>query len=141
MNQPRYMLDTDTSSFFMKGRSPTVDARLLALRPWEYCISIVTYAELMYGLQRAAPSHPSHLRVRRFLVDMTMLDWDRVAADTYAALRYQLKTRGTPMADLDLMIAAHAMSLGATLVTNNTRHFGRLVPSLTIENWVADPPE
>lgn len=95
----------------------------------------------MYGLQRAAPSHPSHLRVRRFLVDMTMLDWDRVAADTYAALRYQLKARGTPMADLDLMIAAHAMSLGATLVTNNTRHFGRLAPALTIENWVTDPPE
>jgi len=138
VNQPRYMLDTDTSSYFMKGRSPAVDARLRDLDQWEYCISIVTYAELVYGLLQAAPTHPSHLRVRRFLVSMTIRDWDRAAADAYAALRYQLKVRGTPMADLDLMIVAHTISLGATLVTNNTRHFGRLAPDLTIENWVAD---
>ncbi len=141
MNQPRYMLDTDTSSYFMKERSPAIDARLQVLDQRAYCISIVTYAELIYGLHQAAPTHPSHLRVRRFLVGMTILDWDQAAADAYAALRYQLKTRGTPMADLDLMIGAHAISLGAILVTNSTRHFGRLSPSLVIENWVTDPPE
>lgn len=140
MNQPRYMLDTDTSSYFMKGRSPTVDARLQELDQSAYCISVITYAELTYGLQRAAPTHPSHLRVRRFLVGMTILAWDRSAADAYAAVRYQMQVQGTPVAEPDLMIAAHAISLGAVLVTNNTRHFGRFSPSLTIENWVTESP-
>lgn len=133
------MLDTDTSSYFMKGQSRSIDVRLQALDRSEYCISIVTYAELRHGLERTAPTHPAHLRVRRFLVDMTILDWDRPAADAYAVLRHRMEVAGTPIAELDLMIAAHAISLGAILVTNNTRHFGRLSPSLTIENWAADP--
>ncbi len=139
MSQLRYMLDTDTSSYFMKGRSPSIDARLRELDREDSCISVVTRAELMYGLQLAVPAHPSHLRVRRFLADMTILDWNQSAADAYAVLRYQMKMQGTPVADLDLMIAAHAVSIGAILVTNNTRHFARLSPSLVIENWVDDP--
>lgn len=140
MNPPKYMLDTDTSSYLMKGRSPAVDARLRQLDPSEYCISIITYAELMYGLQLAAPTHPSHLRVRRFLADMTILDWNQPAADAYAVLRLQVKVRGTPVAQQDLMIAAHAVSIGAVLVTNITRHFARFGSDLTIENWVSETP-
>jgi tRNA(fMet)-specific endonuclease VapC len=76
--------------------------------------------------------------VRRFLGEMRILDWGQDAADTYALLRHQLRVVGTPMDHLDLMIAAHAISLNAILVTNNTRHFGRLTPTLMIENWVTD---
>ena len=137
MSRALYMLDTDTASFFLRGRYPSIDARLKELDGSEFCISVITRAELMYGLQLAAPTHQAHLRVRRFLAGIAILDWDQAAADAYAALRYQMKVQGTPVAEPDMMIAAHAMSLGAVLVTNNTRHFQHMVPPLVIENWVS----
>lgn len=139
MNQPQYMLDTDTSSFFVKGRYPSIEQRLRQLDSWEYCISVITRAEMLYGLQLAAPTHASHMNVRRFLVSIEIRDWDQAAADAYAELRHALKLKGTTVDALDLMIAAHAVSIGAVLVTNNTKHFQHCTPWLHIVNWVTEP--
>ncbi len=133
-----YLLHTDIASYFIKSSHRSIDERIDELGPNQYAISVMTRAELMFGLRGVPPKHPSHLTVRRFLGEVQILDWGQEAADTYAMFRHQLQAKGTPIDHLDLMIAAHAASLGAILVTNNTRHFGRLAPTLAIENWVSD---
>jgi len=89
----------------------------------------------MYGLQRLPEAHPLHDKTARFLGAIETRWWDAPAADIFAESRFRLLRAGSSLADMDLMIAAHAISLGAILVTNNVRHFGRLAPDLTIENW------
>lgn len=138
MTAPIYLLDTDIVSYSVKGRHRAIAERIALLNPADYAISVMTRAELQFGLHLAPPIHPAHLRIRTFLSEVQILDWGQNAADTYALVRHQLHVRGTPMDHLDLMIAAHAIALGAVLVTNNTRHFERLAPALTIENWAVD---
>lgn len=129
------MLDTDTASFSTNGRYPSVLKHLERLEGTEYCISVMTRAEMMYGLQRVPNHHPSQERVRLFLNTVAILDWTQDAADTHARIRHGLDVQGRPLQMMDLLIAAHAISIDAILVTNNTRHFERLAPMLSIENW------
>ncbi len=138
MSRPIYMLDTDIASSSLRGRYPTIDARLERLSAADYCISVVTRAEMLHGLLLAPTTHWSHLVVRRFLRKVTTLDWDQHAADAHAELRYAMRIQGTTVDHLDLMIAAHAVSIGCVLVTNNTKHFRRCAPWLSIENWVTE---
>jgi tRNA(fMet)-specific endonuclease VapC len=130
------MLDTDTASYIIKGRSPHIEARLTELPPATVCISVITRAELMYGLKRLPPEHRLHLGVRRFLKTIRILSWDPEAADFYADIRHQLVTTGQPIGELDMMIAAHSLAAGAVLVTNNIRHYQRIAASLALTNWV-----
>jgi tRNA(fMet)-specific endonuclease VapC len=139
MSAPIYLLDTDIVIFSVRGSHPSIAERIAALAPADFAISVITRAELVFGLHLAPGMHRSHLRMRQFLGVVQILDWGEDAADTYARLRHQLQVKGTPIDHLDLMIASHAISLGAILVTNNTRHFGRLAPELAIENWVDGP--
>jgi tRNA(fMet)-specific endonuclease VapC len=129
------MLDTDTASYLIKGRSPTVEARLASLAPTSVCISVMTRAELQYGLTRLAPDHRLHLAVRRFLSIIRIVPWDSDAADWYAQIRHHLVSTGQPIGEMDMMIAAHALSAGAVLVTNNHRHYERIQAPLILENW------
>lgn len=129
------MLDTDTASYLIKGRSPTVEDRLAALAPTSVCISVMTRAELQYGLKRLAPDHRLHLAVRRFLGIIRIVSWDADAADWYAQIRHHLVSTGQPIGEMDMMIAAHALSAGAILVTNNHRHYERIQAPLILENW------
>ena len=130
-----HMLDTDTSSYLIKGKSPLIEARLGALVPAMVCISVITRAELLYGLKRLTGEHRLHLAVRQFLKIVTVLDWDSDAANWYADIRHQLTSDGLPIGELDMMIAAHSLSAGAVLVTNNYRHFERIQAPLILENW------
>jgi tRNA(fMet)-specific endonuclease VapC len=130
-----HLLDTDTASFVIKGRSPGVEAKLAAIPPDRVCISAVTRAELMYGLKRLPSSHRLHIGVRQFFRIVRVLAWDADAADWYADIRHQLTTTGQPIGEMDMMIAAHAVSIGAVLVTNNTRHFARVAAPLALANW------
>lgn len=130
-----HMLDTDTASYLIKGRSPTVEARLTALAPTSVCISVMTRAELQYGLIRLAPDHRLHLAVRRFLSIIRIVSWDSDAADWYAQIRQHLVSTCQPIGEMDMMIAAHALSAGAVLVTNNHRHYERIQAPLILENW------
>ena len=130
-----HLLDTDTASFVIKGRSPAIEAKLAAIPPDRVCVSAVTRAELMYGLKRLPPSHRLHVGVRQFLKIVRVLAWDGDAADYYADIRHQLTTTDQPIGEMDMMIAAHALAIGAVLVTNNTRHFERIAAPLTMVNW------
>ncbi len=130
---PRYMLDTDTVSFAMRGEGQ-VAAHLLDHQPSEVCISSVTLAELRFGAE-ARRSQKLHRLIRSFVKDVAVLAFDELAADRFALVAATLARRGEPIGAFDTLMAAHALSLGLTVVTNNTKHFSR-VPGLTVENWV-----
>jgi len=133
-----YLLDTDTASYIIKGKSAAMEARLAQFRTDQVGISSVTRAELLYGLKRLPPGHRLNAAVRQFFNIVPALPWDERAADFYAEIRHQLTVTGQPIGDPDMMIAAHALALGAVLVTNNVRHFERIAVSaaLVMENWV-----
>jgi len=130
-----YMLDTDTASYLIKGHSPNVEAKLENILPSKVCISAVTRAELMYGLKRLPSDHHLHLAVHHFFKIVRVLSWDAEAADWYADIRHQLVSTGQPIGELDMMIAAHSLSAGTRLVTNNIGHFQRIKAPLLLENW------
>lgn len=129
----RYLLDTNTVSYIIKGNRPRVREKLLTVPMAEVGISIVTEAELRFGVARIG--HPEKLAeaVEEFLLRLTILPWDSEAAKQYALLRSVLEHDGTPMGNLDMMIAAQALAAGAVLVTND-RAFGR-VKGLKIDDW------
>lgn len=130
-----HMLDTDTASYIIKGRSPAVGAKLRTISPSLICISVMTRAELLYGLKRLPPEHRLHLAVRQFLKIVRVLPWDSEAAGWYADIRHQLISSGKPIGEIDMMIAAHSLAAGAVLVTNNQKHFKRIRAPLTLVNW------
>ena len=130
------MLDTDTASYIIKGRTPAVESKLSEVQPSRICLSVITRAELLYGLKRLPPAHRLHIAVKKFLRIMRVLPWDAEAADYYADIRHQLATTGQPIGEMDMMIAAHSLSIGAVLVTNNTRHFKRIAAPLSTVNWL-----
>lgn len=134
------MLDTDMASYIIKDRSPAVAAKLATIQPSMVCVSVTTRAELLYGLKRLPASHRLHLGVRQFLRIVRVLSWDSEAADYYADIRHRLMTTGQPIGELDMMIAAHSLSAGAVLVTNNTRHYARIEAPLALVNWT-DPAQ
>lgn len=134
------MLDTDTSSFVIKGSHPDIDAHLRRLDVREVCISAVTRAELRFGVRRLPGAHQLAARVERFLSGIHTLPWDEIAADQFADVRANLERSGTPIGIMDTMIAAHAKAINAILVTNNERHF-RQVTGLAVENWASPKPE
>ena len=105
------MLDTDIASYIIKERTPAIQARMAAILPSELCVSAVTRAELLYGLKRLPGDHRLHLVVRQFLKIIRIVPWDAEAAGFYADIRHQLVTSGQQIGELDMMIAAHAISL------------------------------
>ena len=129
-----YMLDTNAVSAVMRG-NPLMDERLLQLDPADWCISAVTHSEICYGLSLRPEATTLVRAADAFLAVATTLAWDATAAAAHGRLRAQLRQAGTPIGDFDEMIAAHALSVGAVLVTGNERHFRR-IPGLTVENWI-----
>jgi tRNA(fMet)-specific endonuclease VapC len=128
-----YMLDTDTVSFALRGEG-RVAARLLERRPSQLCISSITVAELRFGAETRR-SRRLHRLITTFIDSVEVLAFDEKAADRFGPVATSLARRGSPIGTFDTLMAAHAMSLGLTFVTNNTQHFGR-VPGLKTENWV-----
>jgi tRNA(fMet)-specific endonuclease VapC len=129
-----YMLDTNAASVAMRGH-PAFDARLQALTPGQWCLSAVTRSEIRHGVARRPQATRLHRLVNEFLQIAPVLPWDAKAADRHGLLRADLQARGLPIGDFDEMIAAHALTRKAVLVTDNVRHFAR-VPGLAIENWL-----
>jgi tRNA(fMet)-specific endonuclease VapC len=132
------MLDSDTSSYVIRQRSTTVANRLQRIIPADVCISIVTRAEILFGLTKLPKESRIHERAAIFLAEFESLPWDEAAAEQYAEVRSRLERQGTPIGIHDTLIAAHAVSIGAILVTNNTRHFERIGTMLQLENWHRD---
>ena len=129
------MLDTDIASYIIKLKSPMARKKLDLIPPSQVAISAVTRAELLYGLQGLPAGHTTRAHVLNFLRITIVLPWGGEAGDWYAEVRHQLTVTGQPIGELDTMIAAHALALGATLVTNNTRHYKRIAAPLMLENW------
>jgi tRNA(fMet)-specific endonuclease VapC len=132
-----YLLDTDTVSYLLQGRTPVLDAHVTAVAPKSLCISAVTRGELLYGLALKDGAHRLAQLIDQFLVRVRCLSWDETAATQFAFIAAQLHKAGTQIGSMDAMIAGHALAAGAVLVTNNERHFAR-VPGLSVENWSRD---
>jgi tRNA(fMet)-specific endonuclease VapC len=133
---PRYMLDTDISSYIMKRTYAQVLERLQRTKISDVCISVITKSELMFGVEVSPRQSQDRAALDEFLRYVEVLDFPGEAALHYAQIRGTLKLQGAMIGANDLFIAAHARSLGLTLVTNNTREFGR-IRDLNIENWNA----
>jgi tRNA(fMet)-specific endonuclease VapC len=131
---PRYMLDTDICSFVVKRSNQSVLKRLRTRPVAEVCISVITKAELLYGVDVSPKSRVDELAVTAFLRHVAVLDFPDEASHHYASIRGHLKRRGTMIGANDLLIAAHARCLGLILVTNNVSEF-RSIPDLKLENW------
>lgn len=129
---PAYMLDTDTVSFALRGVG-NVGAGLLRRTPADLCISAVTLAELRYGAERRQAPR-LHALIASFTRTIRVMPFDDAAATRFGEVGAALAGSGEPIGQLDTMIAAHALSLELVLVTNNTKHFGRVV-GLPLENW------
>ena len=129
-----YMLDTDSASYLIRGGFPLLDQRIAALPPDRLCISVITRAELLYGLRLNSGAHRIARLVNRFLANVHSLAWGDDAAGCYSVLAASLTQAGAPIGVMDALIAAHALAAPAVLVTNNVRHFGR-ISGLKTENW------
>ena len=132
----RYMLDTDISSYIIKKRDAVIAARLAKIPLNDICISVVTKAELLYGVAKSSNKRVNRLAVNEFLAFVRVLPWDDEAAEHYAEIRAALEVAGVAIGNLHTMIAAHARSCRIAVVTNNERHF-RKVPGLRVDNWLS----
>jgi tRNA(fMet)-specific endonuclease VapC len=128
----RFMLDTDTVSFALRGEGRVAE-RLLEHRPSDLCVSAITLAELHYGAESKRSKKLRRI-IDTFTETVTTLPFDAQAAIQFGTVAAALARAGTPIGGFDALIAAHAMALGVGLVTNNTQHF-RYVRGLKVESW------
>jgi len=133
-----YMLDTNMVSYIAKGQSKAARVRMLNLGEDEaVCLSVITEAEIRYGLAKRPEATALRERMEWFLAAVTVLPWGREEAKVYGELRARLELAGLPLGNLDLQIAAHAVAVGATLVTND-RAFAQVSELRGTENWAGD---
>ena len=130
----KYMLDTNICIYAIKHKPETVFLKLQAVDPQDVCVSSVTYAELVHGVEKSAAIEKNRLALSMLLANIEIMNFDVDAANCYGKIRADLEKKGTPIGPLDTMIAGHAQSLGYTVVTNNVKEFSR-VNNLKIENW------
>jgi len=127
----KYLIDTDTASYFIRGQEP-LRSKLLS-KSNEWGISAITYFDLA-KYQFSTPNLETEEAIALFLMDVLVVPFDSADALEAGRLGVVLKNAGTPIGEPDTLIAGHALSLGATLISNNTKHFS-LVPELQLENW------
>ena len=129
-----HMLDTNICIYLINQRDPTLRDRFERHAP-DICISAITYAELCFGVIQSARSEHNVRELDAFRQDLDILPFDESAGVHYGEIRHALMRSGYPMGANDLLIAAHARSREATIVTNDERAF-RQVPDLRVENWL-----
>jgi len=130
----KFLLDTNICIALIKRKPAKTIARLSALSVGDIGLSSITLAELQYGVVKSGQPEQNRQALEEFLLPLEIAAFDRKAAEIYGIVRAGLEKAGTPIGPLDTMIGAHALSLEATLVTNNTREFRR-IPALKIEDW------
>jgi tRNA(fMet)-specific endonuclease VapC len=131
----KVMLDTNICIYLIKQQPPTVLDRFLSHPVGDIGISSITAAELAYGVNKSRHVTKNRLALEQFLAPLEVAAFDQAAAWSYGRLRGQLEAKGTPIGSMDMLIAAHALSLGVRLVSNNLKEFRR-VPGLRLENWL-----
>ena len=131
----KFLLDTNICIYLIKKKPPEVLQRFSTVKVGEIGVSSITVAELEFGVQKSQFPEKNHQALAQFLLPILVLDFDSSAAVVYGNIRAGLEKQGKPIGSLDILIAAHALSLDATLITNNLKEFER-VPNLKLENWV-----
>ena len=135
MMKARYMMDTDTCIYLKNRRPPTIAERFRFLQWGEVVISVITFGELYNGALKSQETEVALNNINRLAERLPVQSLSVEVAKSYANIRSSLEKQGTIIGGNDLWIAAHALTLGLTVVTNNTKEFSR-VESLAIENWV-----
>lgn len=131
----KVMLDTNTCIAIIRRKPPQALQRFKAYKVGEIGISWVTLAELEFGAAKSQHLEKNQAALDEFVLPLEIANFDRETARVYGRVRAMLEKKGTPIGSLDLMIGAHALSLGATLATNNTREFSR-IKGLTVVDWL-----
>ncbi|MBI2225596.1 MAG: type II toxin-antitoxin system VapC family toxin [Betaproteobacteria bacterium] len=131
----KVMLDTNTCIALIKRKSPQVIKRFNVYKVGEIGISWVTLAELEFGVAKSQHQEKNQAALDEFVLPLEIANFNREAARVYGRVRAVLEKKGTPIGALDVMIGAHALSLGVTLATNNTREFSR-IKGLNVVDWL-----
>ncbi len=131
----KYLIDSDIFTQMVKGLRPEINTRLKTLKSGEGALSVITHAEHLYGVAHASITSERFERAQRLIHFFGVLPITQDVSHHYGTLRAYLRAKGLPIGPNDMWIAAHALSLNCTLVTNNTREFSR-VPKLKLENWL-----
>jgi tRNA(fMet)-specific endonuclease VapC len=131
----KFMLDTHMCIYIIKRKPPKVIDRFCQSEISQIGISSITLSELLYGVSKSSKPEQNQIALIQFMAPLDILSYGDDTAQYYGYLRAHLEKQGTPIGALDMLIAAHALSIDCTLVSNNEKEFIR-VPNLKIENWV-----
>jgi len=131
-----YMLDTNTCIALIKQKSEKTLKHFRSQSIGDIGISTITLAELRHGVEKSRFVEKNQQALDEFLLPLEIADFDEEAASAYGLVRTGLESAGTPIGPLDTQIGAHALSLGAVLVTNNVREFKR-IKGLKVIDWTA----
>ncbi|MCC5638889.1 type II toxin-antitoxin system VapC family toxin [Nostoc sp. CHAB 5844] len=130
----RYLLDTNICIYLIKQKPQKVLDKFQTLSISNVGISSITVAELEYGVVKSQQQEKNRTALLQFLLSLEIIDFNQASGTIYGSIRSNLESRGIIIGAMDMLIAAHALSLGVTLVTNNVREFSR-IPALLLENW------
>ncbi len=130
-----YLLDTDICIYLIRKKPPERIQKFNAYVVGDIGISSISVAELQFGVQKSRQPDQNQLALEQFLIPLIVVDFDYEAALVYGRISAALESKGTPIGALDTLIAAHALTRGLMLITNNTKEFAR-IPNLKIVDWV-----
>jgi tRNA(fMet)-specific endonuclease VapC len=133
----KYLLDTNICIVLIRQKSAAVLQRLISQQPGDVGISSITLAELVYGVEKSVQIEQNRAALQQFILPLELADFDQPAAAVYGKIRAGLERAGQVIGSMDMLIAAHAISLNTILVTNNLREFQR-VRGLVLEDWIAE---
>ena len=134
MEDKYYMLDTNTASYIIKGEPAVIRERLRKVPMANICVSAITEAELLRGVAKKPEAKRLPVVVKEFLLRVEILPWDSDAADAYAQLRTACENESKPLGNMDMLIAAHSVAVGAVLITND-KAFYNVKHHLMLEDW------
>jgi tRNA(fMet)-specific endonuclease VapC len=133
----KYLLDTNICIALIRQMPAGLLQRLTALEPGEVGLSSITLAELIYGAAKSSQTEQNLAALEQFLLPLELVNFDESAATAYGQIRAGLEREGKVIGSMDMLIAAHALSLNTILVTNNTKEFSR-VSGLLLEDWISE---
>jgi tRNA(fMet)-specific endonuclease VapC len=131
----KFMLDTNICIYIIKQKPPVAIEHFRQTKISQIGVSAITLSELSYGVSKSSKPGQNQVALAQFIAPLEILPYGDDAAQYYGNLRTHLEKQGTTIGSLDMLIAAHALSIGCTLVTNNVKEFVR-IPNLKVENWV-----
>ncbi|HUH95810.1 MAG TPA: type II toxin-antitoxin system VapC family toxin [Anaerolineales bacterium] len=132
----KYMLDTNICIGLIRQKTPKLIRRLTRCAAGEVGVSSITVAELAYGVNKSTQVEKNKSALERFLLPIEIADFDQRASVAYGLVRAYLEREGKIIGSMDMLIGAHALSLGILLITNNTDEFQR-IPKLKVEDWIS----